>query len=76
MSIKWAEFYKSNIDNIDYLGEAIDNTGRPVIGYKYNNNIYLVYSADESIESIAHKNIEDIKSNQNKYVWTPYIEFI
>ena len=76
MSISWETFYKENIDKIEYLGETIDNSSRPVFGYKYNNNIYLVYSSIENVDEVAHKNIEDIKSNQNKYVWTPYIEFI
>jgi len=55
-----------------YLGTSEDLAHHQLNAYKVNDEIHLVY---ESGYAVSEK-IDVIFEDMDKYMWTPYIEFI
>jgi len=59
-----------------FLAITKDMSHKEVNIFRDENNIFLCYDIDTDEEYITSKDIKEIQENQDKYLWTPYIEAI
>jgi len=64
-----------NIDNDNYLGSAKDMSGKEVQGFRVDEEIHLVYHNNTPELYSTSASITEIKSDLDKYLWTPYAAF-
>lgn len=60
----------------DYKGTFYDNVKRPVDGFIIDQQIHLVYNLGEFNQTSSIRTIEEIKKDENSFLWTPYLEVL
>ena len=55
----------------NFLGTSKDMAHHTYKAYKIGDEIHIVYE-----NTIAKENIKTIKQDLDKYLWTPYIEWV
>ncbi|NOR54798.1 MAG: hypothetical protein GQ531_01175 [Sulfurovum sp.] len=56
----------------EYLGSGEDMAHHKFDAYRVDDEIHIVYESGYS----AIENIQKIKDNMDKYLWTPYVMFV
>ena len=56
----------------EYLGSDEDMAHHKFDAYRVDNEIHIVYEGGY----VTTKNIQEVKENMDKYLWTPYVMFI
>ena len=67
MKPKFKEYGKGR-----FLGSGEDMAHKPYDAYLLDDEIHIVYESGH----VANEKIDTVKDNQDKYMWTPYIEWI
>ncbi len=55
-----------------YLGSDEDMAKHKFDAYKVDDEIHIVYESGY----VTTKNIQQVKENIDKYLWTPYVMFV
>ncbi|MDA3909020.1 MAG: hypothetical protein PF437_08015 [Sulfurimonas sp.] len=66
---------KANFDNYDkgeFLGVGEDMAHHKYDAYKVDDEIHIVYESGYA----ATVKIQDVKNDMDKYLWTPYVEWV
>ncbi len=66
---------KSLFDNYDkgkYLGSGEDMAHHKYDAYKVSDEIHIVYESGH----VASEKIDNVKNDMDKYLWTPYIQWV
>ena len=58
-----------------YLGQTVDNVHRVVHVFSDTEKLYAVYYIGEPVEYTTSADITDVKSDPDKYMYTPFVEF-
>jgi len=65
-----------NTEKLTYIGISRDNVNRSIIGFKDDEQIYVVYQKGTEYEWFSQIKIQDIVNNPDSYLFTPYISFL
>jgi hypothetical protein len=55
-----------------YLGSGEDMAKHRFDAYRVDDEIHIVYES----ANVATQNIQEIKDNMDKYLWTPFVEWV
>lgn len=55
-----------------YLGSSEDMAHHKFDAYRVDDEIHIVYESGH----VATKNIQEVRDNMDKYLWTPYVMFV
>ena len=65
-----------DIESKTYVGAGEDAAHHSFHAFRVDQEIHIVYGLGQQNQHVAKANIYEVSSNPEKYLWTPFAQFL